>query len=324
MTQPPNGQLSNQQLDDDAIAWVVRLKDPLASADDRDRFRQWLARSPRHQQAYAQALALWEDSEAPARALGRGNWYRHPARRPTQGWRWRLAPVAALACAALALLLWRDPGLMQRWNADLASPPGQTRAVALADGSTLVLDGDSAVDVRLTDGTRQVRMRRGRAWFAVARAEIPFVVHTPGAEIRVLGTAFSVADADGATQVLVERGRVEVTAAGARAGAVLTAGQGIVVGAAIPPAQPAAFEPSTALAWRRGLVVFDRATLAEVAATIEKLRPGRVIVLDEHLRRKTLSGVFDAGNPQAILGALQSGLGVKVTTVPAIATVIRP
>jgi transmembrane sensor len=50
------------------------------------------------------------------------------------------------------------------------------------------------------------------------------------------------------------------------------------------------------------------------------MRPGRVIIADSSLRRLTLSGVFRADDPGAVLKALNSALGLKTVSIPGFAT----
>ena len=308
-------------LDDQALAWHARLNDPSATAADRERFRRWRGQSPAHAAAHDRARALWEDLETPARRLGHGGWYGGLHRRRRRVGR-AAAALAATAALVLSLTLWRDPGLEQRWLADLATAPGQTLTTELSDGSTLVLDRDSAVDVALTAEGRRLTLRRGRLWIDVAHTGTPFAVKAGDADIRVLGTAFAVERREGLTRVAVERGRVAVAVP--ERDFVLSAGRMLTLAAAGQPPSPATFEPATTLAWRRGLVVFDRATLGEVAAQIERLRPGRVIVIGKTLRGRTLSGVFSADRPESILAALGDGLGLSVTRIPGLATLIHP
>lgn len=63
----------------------------------------------------------------------------------------------------------------------------------------------------------------------------PFVVHTPEAQVSVLGTRFSIALGPGLTRLDVERGRVKLSRRGDGASAEVAAGQAAVTGAGIVP-----------------------------------------------------------------------------------------
>ena len=116
---------SQETLDDEAMEWFLRLRDPSASEADRRAFAAWLAQSERHAAAYAEAEQLWQAVEAPAKLLAEREANVRPASSP-HAWPW-----AAAACLLLTLLLgfgaWRDPGLFDRWMADLATAPGHSQ-----------------------------------------------------------------------------------------------------------------------------------------------------------------------------------------------------
>ncbi|WP_246702503.1 FecR family protein [Starkeya sp. ORNL1] len=311
----------------EATAWFVRLNDPSASTADQADFQRWHSASPTHAAAYARMGELWEGTREVAGALGAGHWYRTPQEAETPHWRGGLLTRAAFAVAALLLVaggaIWRDPGLFDRLTADYAAAPGSHIERTLTDGTRLYLDGDGAADVRIDERTRELTLLRGRAFVDVAHdAARPFRVHAGGAEVQVLGTAFGVARDAEAVVVTVERGQVAVAAQGTPAGnALLTPGQRVKVADGKVSATQTV-DTETALAWRRGLIVFDRASLAEVVEDLDRAMPGRVVLTDPHLRALTLSGVFRADEPGAVLEALRSALGLRTVSIPGIATLI--
>lgn len=96
----------------------------------------------------------------------------------------------------------------------LAVPLGQTRAVTLPDGTKLVANSRSTVSYpeRFDGDTRDIHVK-GEVYLDVAHdKEHPFIVHTGGFSLKVLGTKFNLCsyDARRASVVLVE-GSVEVT-----------------------------------------------------------------------------------------------------------------
>jgi transmembrane sensor len=119
-----------------------------------------------------------------------------------------LLGLAGLASSAgMAWQLWRE--LVPTWQTAHATPRGGLARLPLPDGSTLTLDADSAVDVRLYGDRREIRLHRGGAFFDVARDPArPFVVLAGAARVTGLGTRFAVqAEPDG-VEVSVESGRV--------------------------------------------------------------------------------------------------------------------
>lgn len=307
-----------------ATTWYVRLQNPQLPASERIDFRRWLDSDPLHAEAFHEVELLWQKLREPATRLADTGWHR-PSRHALH-LRWLRGPALAVACSlllAVAIGTWRDPGLLQRAGADYASAPGEQRQLTLDDGSRVLLDADSALDVDLRADQRNVRLLRGRAWFDVSHdSQRPFIVHSTQLSTRVLGTAFAV-DATGAEQrVTVMRGRVEVRDASSNQAVTLTPGQqarrhgGQLSG-------PLAVDSSRALAWQRGLLIFDRATLGEVVDSLQRMGHAPVLLLDDSLRQQRLSGTFRANDPQALLDALTSSLQLKTTRIPGLALLVH-
>lgn len=308
-------------LAEQALTWHVRLKDPIATKGDRAAFEAWMSADPRHREAYEEAGRLWASSLVPAQALGADGWYRAaPAPR-------RFSPRLAFASIAiLAVLsgvaLWRDPGLLDRALADHSTAPGQHAEIVLADGTRAYLDGDSAISVSITPERREVVLRRGRAWFDVAHRPDPtFRVLAGDVVARDIGTAFSVERGAEVTLVTVEQGEVAVSLAGRPDETRLLTGQRMRIANGVTRATETV-DPGVELAWRRGLVVFDRAPLSAVVEQMDRMHAGRVLLRDRELGRLTLSGIFRADDQEAVLAALRTGLGLSTTRIPGLAVLI--
>jgi len=310
-------QLAQQDRQDTATHWYVRLQNPQVLASERIEFRRWLDSDPANLQAFQAVERLWQKLGTPARQLAADGWHR---RRPVT--RWLGGSAVAAACVlvlAVSVLFWRDPGVLQRYSADYASAPGQQQQLTLQDGSQVLLDADSALDIHFSAGERTVRLVRGRALFDVSHdANRPFVVQSAGLSTRVLGTAFAV-DV-GAERVTVLRGKVEVR------------GNGQLV-TLVPNQQasldtaglhgPQAVNGERSLAWQRGLLIFDRASLGEVLDSVQRMGHPPVVLMDETLRSQKLSGTFRNNDPQALLATLCTELGLKSTNIPGLAVVLH-
>lgn len=323
MNGSPSTMQERDEIAQQAQRWHLRLKDESAGGDDRRAFEAWLAQDSAHALAYARAEALWAALAGPSALLAADGWHRSPLprrRRRSRSFVW--AAAASIALAAV-LFWWRDPGLAMRMVADYATSPGEQRQLALADGSQVLLDVDSAIRISASGQERTVTLLRGRAWFDVAHdAERPFTVTAGAAQVRVLGTAFSVDRLPGGVAVAVERGRVAVSGGQGAEPLLLNAGE------RARPAAAAGLEhgrssAETAFAWRRGLTVFDQASLENVAEVLTRLGLGRVIVFDDALRSERMSGVFRSEEPAAILQAIENGLDVKVTRIPGVGIFIH-
>ncbi|MGN4047285.1 FecR family protein [Pseudomonas sp. SM4] len=301
-----------------AFAWLSLLHDR-PSAGDQLTFSQWLRADPAHAEAYAQAQVVWELSEGPAQTLAAEDdvalqGYLKAMDRPrgTQLKRWS----AALALAACLLLMvslgtgWQPQRWVDDLGADYVSAPGEIRTLTLADQSQVTLDADSAIAVDFSRGERHVQLRRGGGFFSVTHTGDPFVVAADQGEARVLGTQFEVRLQPHGAQVTVLSGRVGVKADHLGEQQILTAGQQVAY--ADGTAQKLhAVDSEAQLAWRQGWLTYYKSTLAEVVEDLRRYYPGRIIVLNDELAARKVSGSFPSKDPQAVLNSLQGVLGFE-------------
>jgi transmembrane sensor len=297
---------------EEATLWLARLREPGAAAGDRAAFDRWRAADPRHQAAYDQAARLWSALAAPAAELARQAPSAVTARpRPPRRFFARRRLAAAAMAAMLALGIWLGRGGFDDLRSDYVTSVGARQAVALGDGSELLLNTDTAIAVDLDAEARRVRLYRGEAYFRVAKdAARPFVIETPDGEIRVTGTAFNLRALDGRTVVSVVEGQVEVTAPPA-APARLGPGQQIATTADGLQAATG-FDATVVTAWQRGQVVFYRTPLGEVVDELNRYQRGRILVLSARARDLRVTGVFDAGRPAAAIEVIEATLPLEV------------
>ncbi|AZF14578.1 FecR family protein [Pseudomonas sp. R3-18-08] len=313
-----------------ALAWLSLLHDQPSSGDQAS-FSQWLRADPAHVQAYAQAQVLWELSEVPARALadedaqalqGYLNAMNRSTRSRTLRW------PGALAAAASVLLMvamgagWQPSRWVDDFGADYVTAPGEVRTVTLADQSHVTLDADSAIAVDFSHGERHVQLRRGAGFFQVVHTGQPFMVEAGSGETRVLGTQFEVRLQPAGAQVTVLSGRVGVTPSKQAPQQILTAGQQVVYAEGV--AEPLhAVDSEARLAWRDGWLNYYKAPLAEVIEDLARYYPGRILLLNDEMGAKRVSGSFPSNDPLAVLNALQAVLGFEQHTLLGRMIVVR-
>lgn len=301
-----------------ALAWLSLLHDQPGSGDQAA-FSQWLRADTAHAQAYAQAQVLWELSEGPARTLADEDAFAMQdylnaikrSRRSTVG-RWSGA-LAMAACLLLMISLgtgWQPMRWMDDLGADYVSAPGEIRTVILADQSQVTLDADSAIAVDFSRGERHVQLRRGAGFFSVTHTGEPFVVDAEKGQARVLGTQFEVRLQPHGAQVTVLSGRVGVTADQNAEQQILTAGQQVAYGEGTAE-KLHGVDSEAQLAWRQGWLNYYKATLADVVQDLGRYYPGRIVLLNDELAARRVSGSFPSRNPQAVLSSLQGVLGFE-------------
>lgn len=314
MTHQPSSAMPEQVVQQ-AAAWVARIQSGDASAQDRRAFQLWMQADAGHRQAYEELSQLWGDLSEVSLPEGRLQYLRRRRALPR-----RVAMVLALC--GLGFVFSQLPYL-DRWRADQFTRIGEVRRIALADGSAMTLNTNSAVKLHFTEGQRRVEILRGEVFFDVeSDPQRPFVVAYGDLTARVLGTRFSLGELQAGAQpgAVVEEGRVGVETM--RSSLELGAGQWVAVD---DTGQPHAHEGGTdaLLAWRSGALVFSDTPLANVLATLERYQTGRIVTLDDALADLRVSGVFDLNDPDAALAALETSLSIRVHQLGPALTVVR-
>lgn len=306
----------------DAAAWVARLGSDQRTRADDEAFEAWLASDPTHASAYAEHAELWDglrtlsgDAEARAALLG-GEVRALPPPRPLVSRRAAMAGFGTAAAASLAVFA--TPAVDQLRGV-YRTRKGQQRQVILADGSRLMLDTDTRIDVSFSDADRRIVLEKGRAHFKVAKdAARPFRVFVGAAEVRAIGTAFDVRKDRGAAKVTLEEGIVAVYRTdaakvdGVRApSAVLKPGEQ----ARLIPAEPvkvAAVDLGREQAWRFGRMILDNAPLGAAVDDLNRYGGRRVVLADPSLAEMKVSGVFHTRDPEAFVEAITAAFPVRL------------
>ena len=250
-----------------AIEWRLRLR--RGGADDWAQFTQWLEQDPAHAKAYDQVALLDGDLDALAAAdqADRTGIYADwtagaSAKRPLL----RLGAIfAVIAMFALLAFFWQPISRSPGPGLQIATSAGEHRTIALADGSTVALNGNSRVWIANADG-REAELLSGEALFNIRHnPQRPFVLHLGEDRIEDLGTAFNVVRDREILRVEVADGAVRYSRGGH--GLQLNAGQTLKLspsGDAIVGRK----SPSAIASWRSGQLVYEAVPVAEVAADV--------------------------------------------------------
>ena len=294
---------------DQAAEWLTVLMADDVGAAERQRWQQWRVADPANERAWRHIEAV----AARLRGLHGGAAYK--ALSPP-AWDRRKAIAILLgigaAGAAGALAARSAPG--QRLAADLHTGVGERRAWTLADGTRVMLNTASAVNVRFDGRRRLLELVAGEIMVVTGHPETgaasPFLVRTAEGRVQALGTVFTVRQHAGRTALSVQKDAVAITPSGApRAARTLLAGQRTTFSASTVAAPtPASTEND---AWTMGAIVADDMRLADFLEELGRYRSG-VLRCDPALADLRFSGVFPLADTDAILSMLPNSLPVRV------------
>jgi len=279
-----------------AAEWFARSLDENAPQKDYHAFRQWLQADERHAQAYAEFDRLWAGA-ATVPTL---------SEKPSVSRRMALKGGGVLAVAGLCA--WGFHRFQQ--PADYATGTGERRVADLPDGSQLELSAASSVQLRFNSRERRIVLLDGEIYCQVAAdRQRPFVVEAGALTATALGTQYSVSRMGGNIGVAVAEHSVSVGASGhvveVSAGEAVDLRDGTLSGIQK--------EDNTArLSWRNGPLVFISKPFGEVVATLNRWRPGRLMIADEALARQVVTIIINVRSPADIDRALVQGLPIRV------------
>ncbi len=297
----------------EAAQWLARRHSGQWNEAQQRGFDDWLNESEQHRSEFHAMERLWEEIgslrsvDLPELAAARA--YRPPRRR------WGESAARAAGLAALAILL---VGLEARlWvPADVyLSAKGEQKTITLADGSSVDLNTDTALRVRISRFSREVELVRGEAFFTVAyEAERPFEVVTEEGRIRDLGTRFNVYKRPERVTVVVAEGRVALEGAGGRR-AELGAGERLAFDALgwVSPVEKV--DVLAATDWRAGRLAFKSMPLSEVFQEVARYHAIELLITDPKLDDLKVSGRFKTRDLGRLLASIEATLPVQVERI---------
>jgi len=314
---------SRDEVAETGRAWVIHLASGAADEQDLAALRAWLAADPRHRAAFEDARRLWQavaplpDAFAPPAATTTQTSRVRPAGVRS---RRRLGRAGAVAAFAAALVLFVLGGGRDAWvqlHADYATAVGAQARVTLPDGSRAYLNTDTAIAVRYDEGTRSVDLLKGEAFFDVREnAARPFRVRVNDVTATALGTAYAVRDAGARSTVSVAEGRVAVRGTGeGQDDVVLRAGERLVHAGDGHAPDIETVDPGRTAAWRAGRIVIDGVSLTRAVATLDRYRPGKILILGNSAEERPVSGVFRTDRITSAVKALAATHGLHVTRI---------
>ncbi|MBB6064579.1 FecR family protein [Pseudoxanthomonas broegbernensis] len=311
---PPEVRTAAQQ-------WFVRLQSAQGGDAQRDAFERWRDADPAHAAAYRAVESVWQRSAAMVQDPALSDVLHRARRLPPEPSLLRSAfpALATAACLMLAVgigyRLWWMPEQVPA--VAHATALGEQRTVQLDDGSTVVLDTQSELQVRYGRRERGLVLQQGQADFQVqADPRRPFVVRVGDATVTATGTQFQVRLAEDASAVTLLEGEVVVAGRGGEGDRVtLQAGERIAIlsgGGLGPRERLAETDLASARGWTEGTLVVREWPLARLLAEMNRYTESPLRLADPGLAGLEISGSFKPSDQQSFLLSLEYGWPIEV------------
>lgn len=303
--------MSADTIDLQASRWLASRDARPDDAELTTAFDQWLHADIRHRVAYLKLEAAWRrgDKLRELRPLDRG--VNPDLLRPPRRY-WSVAIAAGLVLVMLAAgLFFANTQLgWQRYETRI----GGFSRIVLEDGSVVDLNTDSEIRARIGSHRREVKLVRGEGRFQVAHdSSRPFVVSAANADVRAVGTAFSVRLRERRVDVLVAEGIVAIDATRISHAPPVHAGEAaVVLPDQVSVRRLESWELESRMSWTTGRLQFRGNSLADAIEEFNRYNRRHLRLADASLAQLRVGGTFNATDPESFAAALASTFNLQV------------
>jgi transmembrane sensor len=316
----------HELIEQEASRWLATMDAGSPTVELETEFHDWIEADIRHRVAFLRLEETWRRSDRlrELRPLDRevdADLLRAQSSRV----RWPLA----LAASFLLALLFGGYVFVQSqfgWN-HYETPVGGFSRIVLEDGSVIDLNTNSDLRVRINSQSREVRLLRGEGHFQVAHdTSRPFVVSAADADVRAVGTAFTVRLHEAArVDVLVSEGSVAIASSRVLHSPPVKAGEAAVLlpdRLSVSRVEPQQLE--SRLAWTAGKLQFRGESLRAAVAEFNRYNRRQIRLGDPALADLRVGGTFNATDPESFAAALTSTFSLRVEPGISDTIVLRP
>jgi len=298
------------EIEQQASEWLERRDFSNWTEGDAGELEAWLAQSLAHRVAFLRLDFEWKRTERlaalrPLKSQSAGD--------APGGRSWRKPVRIAAAIAILGVMGALGANFLITPNGKLyATPLGGRKVLTLADGSQIELNTNTALRIAIDEHRRAATLERGEAYFVIKHdAARPFVVTAANHKVVDLGTKFLMRTSGNKLEVALVEGsaKVEPSDAGAARRAITLKPGDIAY--ALPGSMSVVRKTpadiGSDLGWRRGLIIFRHATLAEAAEEFNRYNAQKIVIADPETARLTFSATLPTHDTQTfvrILGKL--------------------
>jgi len=326
--------------------WLVEMDQHPLTDKKKGQLKQWLKVSPEHAQVFRETALVYDQAEIlsvlsdivpldktqPAEVKAVAGW--QPAK-------WAIAATIVLSVSlffSLEATVTDKPPQIALYSTEV----GGREVVQLDDGSSITLNTDTSLQVDFSAGLRKVILKRGEAFFEVAKdPNRPFTVAAGHGQVTAVGTAFSVYRRSGDIEVTVTEGRVRVEPeqistvtdqAVDRLHDSVPAADVELAGVVVPTVelflergqvahygqsteQIVVVEPdviSRKMMWQQGMLAFEGESLESVIEQFSRFTNLTITIADEELKAITVDGYFNSDDIAGMLTSLKLNFGIEI------------
>lgn len=289
----------------EAAEWLVEIQEGQLNAEQQQKFEQWKNQSAEHQRAWQQAEQLQRYLNDVTDDVGEQIFDDHQHKK----FNGKFLSIILLTAGTAITAYYAQ---QQAWLADQRTAYGEQRSVILEDGSKLILNSKTAIDIDFSATERNIKLHYGEIFIQTAKDQQQrprlFKVLNQDGSILALGTQFNVAQQENQTQVAVLEHAVLIENKSGQK-YQLSAGeqtqfdkQHIGTNYAINTLD---------FAWHHHLIVADRISLTQFSQQIEK-HYGYSVEVDSALKDLIISGTYPSNDLDTLINSLSQPYKLEI------------
>ena len=318
---------NREKVYEQASQWIAKLDRGL-SVDEEIELSKWIRKRSEHKQVLFEMAGLWDKMDSLARLA---DLFDAPQKRASN-YRSRAYFAVAASLMMVVAIAW-GAFEFQAHNSRLIdgvyeTAIGEHSTVNLPDGSQLVLNTNSRIQVQYSSRHRLFLLERGEINIDVAHDEDrPLSVLAGNKVVQAVGTAFNVKINNASeVELIVTNGKVRVEHRRKDAqqltefvaerlpdsALAISRGEKIVLGAQeekISHVEDA--DLNVRLSWRQGNLIFRGETLEQALTEISRYTSIKFQVMDEKIKHERIAGLFKAGDVTGLLTALRQNFNIE-------------
>lgn len=297
-----------------------------ANEEQKNQVKNWLAESTAHQRELENLKKVWHkpvlyaqkqqfDSQAAFERLNtriekEGLKPKTPFLKP-KVWRFALPIAASIALIFSIWAIFFNTQDTIRYEQEVTQQ-AQKSLITLEDGTKVWLNEQARLRYpeKFAQNTREVYLE-GEAFFEVARnPQKPFIIHTPKADVQVLGTSFLIKAENDQTETLVATGKVAVKPENQQEAIILTPKQKAVVNVEKVQKQENV-KLEEAIAWKKEVLLIKNEAMEQIIEKLEKYYRVKIEVLEPSIFNCKLTGDFNNLDLEESLQIIRLALGIE-------------
>lgn len=232
----------------------------------------------------------------------------------------------AAACIAGLILVGSTAAYFYffRGNTTVYASYGEKKVITLPDGSQVTLNGNSSIRYaqQFSDKPSREVWIQGEAFFDVkhnvsdkmnGHQATPFVVHTPGLNIEVLGTQFNVNTRRGDAGVSLNSGKIRVSFNDRKDTLTLKPGELVDYHRNTRQYSKKVIDPYDYSSWVDNKLVLDNTSFETIMHLLDDDYGYSIVLSDSSLLNEKLSGEIPTKHEDEMIRALSRALNINIT-----------